>query len=444
MSSSATNHALQSEKTIESLWKITKVVLDTLEFDDVTQKICDSLLSELGYLNLGYRIIVLSLLNAEKTGLQRISLSQTPQAQAAVTVSPIPFKSIVIPIDAEENICTKAFKEQKPFETTDWKDILCPPLAPDEARNNQKAADIQSSLVYPVVVKGKSVGVLIFSLIKSTNEVSQAEKDLLSGFADIVGIAVQNAKLYSNLEQTTNNLNDANSRLIALDKIKDEFVYLASHELRTPLTAIKSYAWMVLNGKSEAIGPTTKKYLDVVYSSTERLIHLVNEMLDLSRIESGKVQLNLESVDLDDLILVVKSEFSARSTEKHLTLKSETIPLTIKADKDKIMQIFENLVGNSFKFTPPGGKITIHTVAKDKFAEISIVDNGKGIAEEDVPKLFAKFGRLDNNSMTTTPESGTGLGLYITKQFVELHGGQVTVNSKVGEGTTFTFTIPLA
>ncbi len=434
----------QSKQTIESLWRLEKIILDTLDFKEVVQKIANSILIELGYLKLGHRIVVLALVD-EKTGLlNRVSISQTEEAKQALAASPIPFHEITIPLSQEDNFSIKALKQNQPFITHDWFDILNPAYSKSDAQKIQEIVGIKTSMVYPISYHGKTRGVIIFSMVKSEDEVSEDEKDLIKGYTDIVGIAVQNAKLYSNLEQTTNNLNDANKKLIALDKIKDEFVYLASHELRTPLTAIKSYAWMVLNGKSEAIGPTTKKYLDVVYSSTERLIHLVNEMLDLSRIESGKIQLKPEKVRLEELLMVVKSEFTARSAEKHLTLEYDSTTVSVLADKDKLMQIFENLVGNSFKFTPGGGKISIHTTTQDKFAKISISDTGKGISEEDLPKLFAKFGRLDNNSMTTTPESGTGLGLYITKQFVELHGGQIDVQSQLGVGTTFTFTIPLA
>lgn len=443
MSDNTSWKALEAEKTVESLWKITKVVLDTLEFEDVSQRICDSLLSELGYLNLGYRIIVLSLYDPEKKGLQRIALSQTPQAHAATTVSPIPFKEIIIPESSDDNICIKAFKQQLPFETTDWKDILTPPLLPEDARNNQSAAEIKTSLVYPIILKGKSVGVLIFSLVKSADQVSEIERNLLKGFTDIVGIAIQNSKLYSDLEKTTQNLNHTNQELIKLTKLKDEFVYLASHELRTPLTAIKSYAWMVLN-RTGSVSPEVKKYMDVVLNSTERLIHLVNDMLDMSRIESGKTVLKPSIVNLTDIIKNIETEFSARFTEKQLTLHT-TYPenISFTADPDKLTQILENLVGNSLKFTPAGGRVNIDIKKDEKQLVFNVSDTGKGIPEADIPKLFSKFGRLEN-SLITTPESGTGLGLYICKQYVELHGGNISVVSQVGTGTTFTFTIPIS
>lgn len=439
----STSNEPQSSSTIHALWKVTQIVLDTLDFNQVAQKICDSLLTELGYLNLGYRIIVLSLYDEKEKGLRRISLSRTPQAQAAMDASSIPFHDIVIPITATDNLCTKAFLEKKEYSTSDWKDILSPPLTPEDARTNQQAAGIKTSMIFPIILKDNSVGTIIFSMIKSPKEVTPSEYDLIHGFTDVVGIAIQNARLYSNLQITTQNLDEANKRLKLLDKLKDEFVSLASHELRTPMTAIKSYVWMVLNHKAGTIDDKAKQYLDIVFNSTERLIHLVNDMLDVSRIESGKVQLRPETFDMNALFTTIQQEFQARSTEKNIKLiinpSSPTPP--IYADREKITQVLENLIGNALKFTPSGGSITLSVKKPDDHLEISVIDTGRGIKAEDIPRLFTKFGRLEN-SLTSMSEAGTGLGLYLSKQYVELHHGQIWVESKLGEGTIFTFTLP--
>lgn len=420
----------------KSLWKITKVVLDTLDFNEVTQKICDSLLSELGYLNLGYRIIVLSLYQEETKSLQRISLSQTSEAAAAVSASTVPFHDISIPITATDNYCVKAYLDQKEYSTHDWKDLLTPPLDPDAARHNQEASGIKASLVFPVIVHGKSVGTVIFSLIKEVEEISVSEMDLIRGFTEIIGVAVQNAKLYAELDQ-------ANRKLVSLDKAKDEFVSLASHELRTPMTAIKSYVWLVLNDKAGPIDAKAKQYLELVLNSTERLIHLVNDMLDISRIESGKTQLKPGPLDMPVLFTEILSEFSARAAEKQVALSigpSDKIP-TIMADKEKVMQVLENLVGNSLKFTDPNGQITLSTSVENNTLITRVKDTGKGIAPEEIARLFTKFER--GSELSKLSEPGTGLGLYLCKQYVELHKGKIWAESELGKGSTFAFALPL-
>lgn len=430
-----------SPDIVKSLWKVTKVVLDTLDFNEVTQKICDSLLSELGYLNLGYRIIVLSLYREDCQCLQRISLSQTPEAEAATSVSTIPFHDILIPLSATENYGVKAFLEQKEYVTQDWKDILCPPLEPEDARRNQQSAGIKTSMVFPVVLRGKSVGFVIFSMVKDYSDVSQAELDLIRGFTEIIGIAVQNARLYSDLQKTSADLDTANKHLQQLDKAKDEFVSLASHELRTPMTAIKSYVWMVLNDKAK---DKTKDYLQLVFNSTERLIHLVNDMLDISRIESGRVQLKLAPFNMPELLTQIIDEFKARAADKKIKLDldlKEKLPL-VTADRDKIMQVLENLVGNSLKFTEANGMITLTARAGEKYLETSVTDTGRGVSEDEIGKLFTKFER-GGSPLTTLSEPGTGLGLYLCKQYIELHKGTISVKSKLGQGSTFAFALPL-
>src|SRR3989344_4963802 len=237
----------QAKETIEALWRLEKIILDSLDFRDVVQKIVDSVLSELGYLKLGYRIVVLALVDNEKKVLKRISISQTAEAKKALEVTPVPFHEIDIPLTEIENLCTKAVVNSQPYTTHDWYEILRPSYTADEAKLVQKVVGIKTSMIFPVMAKGTPIGILIFSMIKDENEVSEEERDLIRGFTDVVGLAVQNAKLYSSLEETKKKLEFANTRLKELDKLKDDFVSVASHELRTPMTAIKSYIWMALN-----------------------------------------------------------------------------------------------------------------------------------------------------------------------------------------------------
>ncbi|KKR28165.1 MAG: hypothetical protein UT61_C0056G0001, partial [Candidatus Woesebacteria bacterium GW2011_GWA1_39_8] len=202
----------QSKQTIDSLWRLEKIILDTLNFKDVVQRICDSVLSELGYLQLGYRIVVLALIDESTNVLKRISISQTPEAQKALEITPVPFQNIDIPMNYSENICIKAIEESKPYVTHDWKDILLPSYNNEEARKIQEIIGIHTSVVYPITYHGKSRGVMIFSMVKSEEEMSEEEKDLIRGYTDVVGIAVQNARLYSDLEETSKRLDEANKK----------------------------------------------------------------------------------------------------------------------------------------------------------------------------------------------------------------------------------------
>lgn len=441
------NTTPQSKKTIQSLWRLEKIILESLDFNDVVQKIVDSVLSELGYLQLGYRIVVLALVDEKTQNLKRISISKTDEAEKALSVTPIPFHSIDIPLSATNNISVMALKENRAYATNDWAHLLCPPYTEEEARAVQSAIGIKNTMVFPVVSKNKAIGIIIFSMVKEAHEVSEDEMDLIRGFTDVVGLAVQNASLYSKLESTSKELAVANNRLEQLDKLKDEFVSLASHELRTPMTVIKSYIWMFLHKKGDSLEPKEREYLERAYGSTERLIKLVNDMLNVSRIESGRLKLEMKDLDIVKLTSTVVSELVPRAQELGLTLSLINVnnisSKILNGDADRIEQILINFIGNSLKFTPPGGSIKVTLETRETDVLISISDTGRGIKKEDLHKLFQKFGMIGSAYLQKNINQGSGLGLYLSKSLIELHGGRVKVES-AGEnkGSTFSFNLP--
>lgn len=439
----------KDKETITALWHLQKIILDTLDFNQVVQRIVDGLLVELGYLKLGYRIIVLTLIDEDRQVLKRISLSQTEEAAKAQQASAVPFHDIEIPLSAQNNLLIKALNQKKPFVTNFWPDIFTPVLTVEQALTNQKASNIKTSMIYPVVVKDKAIGALIFSMVKSEEEVSEIERDLINGFTDIVGLAVQNSRLYSSVEQTTKQLGELNKRLRELDLLKSEFVSVASHELRTPMTSIKSYLWMALAGRGGPISDKQKYYLERAYTSTDRLIKLVNDLLNVSRIESGRMSLDIQKVSIESLIDEMISEIRPRADElgvKVTNLCDKNHPLPeVLADPDKIKEVLINLIGNSLKFTPSGGQVNITCDTSDHMVATHVSDNGEGIDPDNLPKLFQKFGLVVGSYTTNLKASqGTGLGLYISKSLVELHHGQISVASAGhGQGATFTFTLPI-
>lgn len=437
----------QKKESLTALWKLVRNMLSNLEFEDVTEKVVNSILSELGYLDLGYRIVVLSLVDEEAGGLRRIALSQTEAAERAKAASTIPFENIVIPFSATSNFCIKALVEKKPLVTNSWPDILTPPLTPEAALTNQKNAGIKTSMVYPVFAVGKPVGCLIFSMIKDYNQVSDDEKDLLSGFADLVGLAVQNSKLVTSLQITSRQLKIANEKLRSVDLLKDEFVSVTSHELRTPMTAIRSYAWMALHRSDVPLSAKLEKYLVRILMSAERLIGLVNDMLNISRIESGKIEIVPEKMDIIALAKdVVDEAYYSKGIEKniHISVMEEKMP-PVFADPAKLRQVVLNLIGNAVKFVPSGGSITVSFFTDGKTVEVSVKDTGVGISKEDLSKLFKKFSRLESSYTAMASSGGTGLGLYISKNLIELMHGKIWASSEgAGKGSTFTFSLPVA
>ncbi|OGG04941.1 hypothetical protein A2Z33_06625 [Candidatus Gottesmanbacteria bacterium RBG_16_52_11] len=435
----------------EAVWRLEKVILDTLDFNVVVQKVVDSVLTELGYLQLGYRIVVLALIDEDSQTLRRVSISQTAEARKALEVTPVPFKDIVIPFTETDNQCIKVMKENRPYITHDWFDILRPCYSKEDARQVQTIVGIKTSMVYPVTYHGKTQGVMIFSLVKSESEIMEREKEIIRNFTDIVGLAVQHSKLYTTLDNTTKKLKElndklqsANTQLQELDKLKDEFVSLASHELRTPMTAIRGSLSTILEGYAGDISPQSKEFLTAAYNENDRLIRLVNNLLNISRIEAGRMNFAFQTLNLEEIISEVITNLQNVAKEKGLNLtyiREGPIP-QVEADPDKVREVMINIIGNALKFTHKGG-VTVRTKFDGRSVTTSITDTGSGIAKEDQDLLFKKFSQVQKTNYAR-PQGGTGLGLYICKIMVEGMRGKIWIESTLGVGSTFYFSLPIS
>jgi two-component system phosphate regulon sensor histidine kinase PhoR len=230
------------------------------------------------------------------------------------------------------------------------------------------------------------------------------------------------------------------TRLKELEKIRQDFVANVSHELRTPLTTIKGYAETLLEGALKE--PVASQFVQVIKRHTDRLTKIVEDLLTLSKIESREFQLKKEKVSIDELTEDVLGFVKEAAERKKITLSRVEISpfLDVTADRHSLEQLLVNLLDNAIKYTPEGGKVTISASEKDpREVEISVHDNGIGIPKEDLPRIFERFYRVDKGRSQEL--GGTGLGLSIVKHLVQAHGGRVWVESQIGKGTTFYFTL---
>ncbi len=236
------------------------------------------------------------------------------------------------------------------------------------------------------------------------------------------------------------------SREAEIDRIKNEFISTVSHELRTPMTSIKGYADLLVSGSPQVgeLNPIQRRFVHVIQSNANRLTELVNDILEISRIETGRVKLELESLDLITLINDVAVSFEGQMVKKAMNLAldlPETLP-KVYTDRARVTQILVNLVGNAWQYTPEGGNIIVHaSVADDNTIQIDVEDTGIGIVEKDIQYVFDRFFRSERTEVQVV--DGTGLGLSITKMFVEMLGGQIWFKSQLDVGTTFSFTLPI-
>ncbi len=236
-------------------------------------------------------------------------------------------------------------------------------------------------------------------------------------------------------------LQEQNALLREADRMKDEFVALVSHDLRTPLTSIIGYLELAL--ENEDLPQTERRYLEVVERNSERLMHLVNDLLFVARLEAGEMDIHLDELDLATVVRQAVEEAGPRARAKEIALETETDSApTVSADRGRMFQLLDNLVGNAIKFTPAGGKVEVRLSRRGDFARLEVEDSGIGIAPDDQRRLFERFFRAANTRGDKA--SGTGLGLYIARAIVEAHGGSIDVSSTLGAGTCFCVELPLA
>ncbi|PIR61405.1 MAG: hypothetical protein COU66_04025, partial [Candidatus Pacebacteria bacterium CG10_big_fil_rev_8_21_14_0_10_44_11] len=288
-------------------------------------------------------------------------------------------------------------------------------------------------------------------------------------FSPEAAVAIQNAKAYEEIRRfnitleeevknATNKLVRANGKLQELDKLKDEFVSIASHELRTPMVSIKNYVWMALAGKGGKVTQKQKFYLQRAFISADRMTKLINDMLNISRIESGRVMLSPVKVNLLALVEQILAEVKPRAKQlevklilekeaKNLHSEQEVELPEVVADQDKLAEVLTNFLGNSLKFTPAKGSITVSFAVDQKTQQVivQVADTGVGLAADQIPKLFKKFGIIKESYRSQTEAAqGSGLGLFVSKSIIELHGGKIWVESKgKDKGSTFSFSVPI-
>ncbi len=319
---------------------------------------------------------------------------------------------------------------------------------------------------YPLSFQCKGIGVLVLAGVRQQDDYTLT---FLENATRQLGVAVHNAMTFEDLRQKSAQLKKSIIELQRASRMKSDFLANMSHELRTPLNAIIGFSELLLDRHFGDLNETQRDYLSDVLESGRHLLDLINDILDLSKIEAGKVELALADVSVEDVLQssLTMIRHKAMKHQIRLSIKAEDIPKTIKADEQKLKQILYNLVSNAVKFTKDGGSIELHaeTVTRnwieqnlpgpfkenisnlshstsESFLKISVRDTGIGIKPEFLSKIFDAFEQVD--SSRSKRYKGTGLGLALCKNFVELHEGIIWVESKAGKGSTFSFVLPIS
>jgi PAS domain S-box-containing protein len=388
-----------------------------------------------------------------------------------------PLEAIRVPIGPAGGALAEAYRTQQAI-IWDGRAPLPAPLRLKPPYDRITALRSQVFANVPLVVQGRAIGVLGADRKHSRRPLDAATRELLQLFAGQAALAIEHGRLYetqrmaaiqleATVEARTRELQAANLQLEEASRHKSEFLATMSHELRTPLNSVLGFTALL---EQQAYGPLTAKqarYVTHIHQSGQHLLALISDLLDLSKVEAGKLELRPEVLDLREALDAVLAELHPQAEAKRLTLELQVTdaPATLIADPLRFKQILCNLLSNAVKFTPAGGIVTVttrrgsrgeglgfsegsrpdpipSTLYPGDFIEIAVADTGIGIPAEDLPKLFQPFTQLE--PYLTRQHQGTGLGLALTKRLVELHGGQIFAASEgEGRGSTFTVRLPL-
>ncbi|HYR93934.1 MAG TPA: GAF domain-containing protein, partial [Methylomirabilota bacterium] len=302
-----------------------------------------------------------------------------------------------------------------------------------EASGTAKATGSRSIVAVPVLSEGSVLGGIVLARL-TVRPFSDRETQFVETFADQAAIAIQNVRLFNDIQQKSRELEVANRH-------KSEFLANMSHELRTPLNAIIGFSEVMLQGIFGDLNDKQREYQEDVLSSGKHLLTLINDILDLSKIEAGRMELDVTTFSLADAVdnglTIVRERASRHGITLQAVLPNDLPP--IEADERKVKQILYNLLSNAAKFTPDGGRVEVRASRENEHVRIDVRDTGIGIAAEDQAGVFEEFRQVGRERS----REGTGLGLTLTKRFVELHGGRISLESRPGKGSTFSFTLPI-
>ena len=424
-------------KTLALLRKLDEISMTSLGMEEMAKEVTAVICQELGYEIVSVGVIkgtnsksVLSWLASSSTVPAMLSaLRKNSNTHVETELMNTPIQDA---ISKKAPVVVNGFKSIYPL-------VLTEAIAPITSLR-----PLSHTLLYPLWLGDQALGVLVLSASRNLHDLSRYERESLDGIIGLVSLSIFKAKIYEDLQKMTSDLQEANEKLAKLDKAKSEFLSIASHQLYTPLTAIKGYLSMIQEGDFGPVSEKQHPVIDILRQSSDRLIELIKNLLDISRIESGRLELSLISLDLVGMARELVTELSPNAKKKNLVLNfhepPSALPHTV-ADQQRVRQVLLNTVDNAIKYTPQGS-IDVSVVQQDKYLIFSVKDTGKGIKAEEINQLFSKFVRVGGADHFHT--DGSGLGLYVARQIVREHRGDIWVESPgEGKGSTFFVKLPI-
>lgn len=308
-----------------------------------------------------------------------------------------------------------------------------------EIKRLLKKLPIKSVYIVKLIVRRRLVGLLVAGFFTTSTQLSEADVLLMERLSESIGVALDNKLLFEENQHVLRQLKQSNAKLRALDETKDDFISMASHQLRTPLTSVKGYLSMVLEGDAGKLNKTQKDMIWQAFTSSQRMVYLIADLLNVSRLKTGKFVIEKSQVNLADMIdqeLAQVEKVAAAKPVKLIYEKPHDFP-DLMLDDTKTRQVIMNLVDNAIYYTPAGGEVRIELKDSGPSIELRVADNGIGVPKSEQHHLFTKFYRA-GNARKARPD-GTGLGLFMAKKVIVSQGGAIIFESREGHGSTFGF-----
>jgi signal transduction histidine kinase len=312
-------------------------------------------------------------------------------------------------------------------------------LTQEDVERLKKHLPLTSLYVVKLMARRRLVGLLVVGFSNSLTELSPTDTKLLDRLSESIGVALDNKLLFEENQHVLKQLKDTNAKLRELDETKDDFISMASHQLRTPLTSVKGYISMVLEGDAGKVTHMQREMLGQAFFSSQRMVYLIADLLNVSRLKTGKFIIEPTPVNLGEMVEQELGQLEETAASRSLTLsydKPKQFPL-LMLDETKIRQVIMNFVDNAIYYTPAKGHIEVHLRDNKSTIELRVTDDGIGVPKSEQPHLFTKFYRA-GNARKARPD-GTGLGLFMAKKVIVAQGGSLIFESNEGKGSTFGF-----
>ncbi len=403
-------------KTLSLLRKLYQISLLTLDPAELSERISESVRTDLNM-----EVVGIFSFDENKDTLEPFSFSKSARLMESMARLGILFHDINIsPVKGRPLLKETVYGGVSTM-TTDIKDIWGGDLADEKLQTITQQSHIKTVVLHPLIIQRKVIGILLLGLNRDYTSMNDHERDSIKSCVDVTAVALDKAYLYKALQ-------DANEKLQSLDKLKTEFLSLASHQLRSPLTAIRGYASMLLEGSFGQIGPEPKEAVDRINESSRNLAMIVEDLLNVTKIESGGMKYEMAPFNLGEIVADASRDMAVIANKKGIILtyiEEKGIDHVVVGDKEKIRQIILNFVDNAVKYTKDG---TIEVKVKKVGPKIifSVQDSGMGIKPEILSTLFNKFVRGEGSKMNG---SGSGLGLYLAKEIAQAHHGRTWAES---------------